>query len=145
MLNYWEILNYKKHLKNYLDIFPKEQIMILSFEELKKHPEKVFQKVFKFLEVEKNFTPNLHLKNPGKKQIVKPIHLVLQNPLLKKIFQNILPISMRDSLFEFLTNNFSKKIPTKQKNSENLSRILKQSNQGKEMLQKYQEIKKLFD
>ncbi|MFW5884971.1 MAG: sulfotransferase domain-containing protein [Patescibacteria group bacterium] len=145
LLNYWRLLNYRKHLNNYLNIFPQRQILLLSFEDFKKSPEKVFKKVFNFLEVDDDFNPDLRLKNPGKEQIAKPIHLALQNPFLKKIFQNILPISARDSIFEFLMNIFSQKIPTETKSSEKALQILNQSTQGKRILRKYKEIKKLFN
>ena len=48
---------YAKHLKHYLEYFPREQILILFQEDIEKDPMIFIQKVYEFLEINKDFTP----------------------------------------------------------------------------------------
>lgn len=43
---------YAKHLKNWLEVFPREQILILNYHDLENHPEKFVQRVFEFLNLQ---------------------------------------------------------------------------------------------
>ena len=54
---------YYKQLKKYYDVFPKEQIKIILFEDMIKNPGKITQEVFKFLNVDLSFTPNTSKKS----------------------------------------------------------------------------------
>jgi len=42
---------YYEQIKRYLDIFPRKNILILYFYDLKKNPEKVMERIFRFLGV----------------------------------------------------------------------------------------------
>ena len=53
---------YYKQLKKYYDVFPKEQIKIILFEDMIKNPGEVTQEVFKFLGVDSSFIPNTSKK-----------------------------------------------------------------------------------
>lgn len=54
---------YYKQLKRYFDIFPKEQILVLTLGEIKKSQKETIQKVYNFLGVDADFIP----PNLGKK------------------------------------------------------------------------------
>jgi len=55
---------YYKQVKNYLDLFPKENVFIILMEEIKNNPEKVIRELYKFLGVKENFIPkDLHKKS----------------------------------------------------------------------------------
>ena len=49
---------YYQRLKPYFDLFPKENILILLYEEIKKHPLESIQRIFRFLGVRENFIPS---------------------------------------------------------------------------------------
>jgi hypothetical protein len=53
---------YTEQLKRYYDLFPKENIKILLFEEVIKNPTKVSQEIFEFLNVDSNFVPETSQK-----------------------------------------------------------------------------------
>ena len=55
--NFVENSSYKKNLQRYLDIFPREQILILLSENLKKHAVQTLHKVYDFVSIQANFTP----------------------------------------------------------------------------------------
>jgi len=54
---------YENQIKIWFDIFPREQIHILSTEDMQKDPEKTLLKIFKFLKI-----PSYSLKNPQKQK-----------------------------------------------------------------------------
>ena len=58
--------NYYTMLKQYYDIFPSENILVLKFEDLKNNPEKQAQKLFNFIGVDGKFLPDFNKRhNPG--------------------------------------------------------------------------------
>lgn len=58
-----EFSSYYEQVKRYLDIFPKKNVKILFFEDLKKNPKKVVKEVCKFLGVYKNFKADTSKKH----------------------------------------------------------------------------------
>ena len=54
--------NYAEQLKGYFNLFPKENIKILLFEDLVKNPIKTTQEIFKFLNIDSSFIPNTSKK-----------------------------------------------------------------------------------
>lgn len=55
---------YCKHLLRYLNLFEKERILILFFDDLKNNPESVLKKSFDFLEIDSSFVPeNIYKKS----------------------------------------------------------------------------------
>ena len=57
---------YEEQIKLWFNIFPKEQIHILSTEDMHKDPEKELQRIFKFLEISE-----YQIKNPQKQKSAK--------------------------------------------------------------------------
>ena len=49
---------YYTQLKRYYDLFPKEQIKVILFEDIKKNPEKITKEVFEYLDVDPKFIPD---------------------------------------------------------------------------------------
>jgi hypothetical protein len=56
---------YYKQVKGYLDIFGKDHVLIILFEELADEPLGVLKKAFQFLEVDDTFVPQIKVHNPG--------------------------------------------------------------------------------
>ena len=54
-----ENANYYENLASFYKLFPSENILILFYDDLKSHPENFIQKVYSFLEVDKNFIPTM--------------------------------------------------------------------------------------
>jgi hypothetical protein len=51
---------YYKQLKPYFDLFPRENILVVFFEDLKKNPKEFIQKIYKFLGLkDQDFVPSL--------------------------------------------------------------------------------------
>ena len=56
---------YYKQVRRYLDIFGKDHVLIILFEELASEPLGVLKKTFQFLEVDDTFVPQIKVHNPG--------------------------------------------------------------------------------
>lgn len=50
---------YGKYLEKYLDIFPQEQVLIIKFKDIKNNPKTVIHRIYKFLNIDKLFSPNI--------------------------------------------------------------------------------------
>jgi hypothetical protein len=53
-----QIGRYHLHLSRYYDAFPREQIHVLLFDDLKRNPRKAVQQIYRFLEVDPSFVPD---------------------------------------------------------------------------------------
>ncbi|MGB2371815.1 MAG: sulfotransferase family protein [Flavobacteriales bacterium] len=60
---YLELGNYYSQIKRYQDIFGKEQLLVIFYEDFKTNTEKVMNRVFSFLEIEQQEI-DLSIKNP---------------------------------------------------------------------------------
>ncbi len=89
---------YYKYLKNYFDNFPKEQILVLFTEDIKKDPHSLISRMYDFLEVDSSFVPKIinHKVSPTAFKTTylgKFIHKALGQPLqiseLGKLTKNI--------------------------------------------------------
>ena len=54
---------YYKHLKRYFELFPKENILVLIYEDIEKDPLGFIQKIYQFLGVNREFIPQNAYKN----------------------------------------------------------------------------------
>jgi len=64
-----ETANYYQNLRPFYERFPKENILVVFFDDLKTQPEKFIQSIYQFLEIDEAFVPSvLHTKvNPQQK------------------------------------------------------------------------------
>jgi len=52
-----ELGSYAHHLKPYLDLFPKENFLVIQFEAIRRDPDRVRQRIYEFLNVDPTFRP----------------------------------------------------------------------------------------
>lgn len=62
-LQYDDILNFPKHINKMFALFDMENVKFIIYDDLKNNPLKVVQETFRFLNVNKNFVPELRKKN----------------------------------------------------------------------------------
>ena len=67
-IEFVEMSSYYMHIARYLEYFRKEQIMLIWFEDIRDHPERLLEDVYRFLGVDPTFRPKrMHEKsNPGR-------------------------------------------------------------------------------
>ena len=54
---------YYNQLKRYYDIFPKDNIKVIIYEDFKKNPLKVYKEISDFIGVNSSFDPNMNVKH----------------------------------------------------------------------------------
>jgi hypothetical protein len=79
-LFYREIVKYSEQVKRYIDIFGRENIHIIIFDDFKENVAREYKKVLRFLEVIENYQPQFKLINPNKKVRSKAFRNLLRNP-----------------------------------------------------------------
>lgn len=86
---------YFKNLQHYLDKFPRENILLLVYEDIEKDPVKFIQSIYKFLDVDPNFIPP-----SANKRINFNVDQRYHSLWLKKILSKLL--SSKSRLFQFI-------------------------------------------
>jgi len=88
---------YHNQIKNWFNIFSKDQIIILSTENLAKNPHKTLEEIFTFLDL-----PNEKIENLQHKKVEKYQEMNQDTrQILKKLFK-----SHNEKLFKFIEKNF---------------------------------------
>jgi len=102
-LLYSNIVRYHDYVKVYYDTFGKKNVKIILFDEFSKNTISVVQSTYEFLNVNKDYMPDINIEN--KRKIPKN-HLLksLMNPpyRIKNIFRQVLPFSLRRNFLEKL-------------------------------------------
>lgn len=105
-LYYSEMAKFSKHVKRYIDIFGREKVHIIAFDDFKKNTGRVYEETLRFLGVNVQFKPNFRIINPNKvlrsqtlqKILVKPPSIF--QPLGKAVSRNKM---VRDFIVKCLT------------------------------------------
>lgn len=113
---------YYRHLKRYFDLFPKNQILTLIYEDFKNNNLEVMRKIFEFLEVDSTFQPNFKVKHndlhpPSSPTLVK----FLYSPhFLRRNIKGLIPPKFRRPILTFFEKILGEKnpqIPVRLRNS----------------------------
>lgn len=95
---------YYKQLKPYFDLFPRENILILFFKEIKNNPKKVVHELYKFLGLKDiNYIPSLINR---RRSITGAYVIKIKFPLLNLLVFWLNSIIKKDSSLRKLTNKF---------------------------------------
>ena len=99
-----------RRIKNYIDIFGRQNVHIVLLDDLKNDCELEYKKITKFLEIDETFHPNFEIQNTNKKvkylflqKIIKMYGLAL-GEIRSRIWSNK-PIGIIDKLIKFNTIN----------------------------------------
>jgi sulfotransferase family protein len=126
---------YFEQVKRYIETFGRERIKIYLFEEFIKQPVTICQDVFRFLEVDDNFTPKMELHNEGRipKSIALQFRLRQELARRRKFIPHAWRIKLVKHLMERNVRRGSKPQPDKQL-MESLANRYRQNIQQLEML-----------
>lgn len=94
------ITRYADQLDRYLARFSRDQICLLTFEELRDRPQEVLNRVCDFLEIERvTFSQTDKVHNPSRNYAPHPLwSKLLRKRLLKRAITQLIPASSRDRL-----------------------------------------------
>jgi len=106
---YIQVSEYTRQIKNYLNIFSKENICIIDYEDFKKNTSDVVNRVYIFLGVDNSFQPCLRNKyntySMPKNLIIRYIYSFV---FLRKIIATILPKNLVAIIRQLLFRNKNK-------------------------------------
>ncbi len=91
---------YSKQIQRYYDLFEPHQIAIYLYEDLTKSPITLLQNIFRFLEVDDSFVPELNIR-PNKSGVPKNklLHQLLMKPNpVKSLLKPLFPAAMRQKI-----------------------------------------------
>ena len=93
VFNYSEIARYTEQIKRYVDLFGRDQIHFVIFDDLKADAETVFEGVLKFLGVSTTHNVSLAPRNKNRRFKNKRLHYLVNNPppVLRSVIKGLLP------------------------------------------------------
>ncbi|MBD3330887.1 sulfotransferase [Candidatus Peregrinibacteria bacterium] len=121
LLYYSEFIKYKNHIEKFTKIFPKNQIKLVLFDDIKSNTKKVYNDLLNFLEVDPKFTPDFTVKHGCKTERFQ----IPYKTTLKKIFTNYFPKSLNYLLAKILAKINTKYIKRPVMNKNLRSRLKK--------------------
>lgn len=105
---------YAEHLEKIYRSFPKKQVLILSFDDLKINPVEICKSIFRRMKIDDSFTPETSKRfNPTKRPHAKHLSklvtwLRFNNNPIKRVFKLILPPASFTQLGHWITDSISK-------------------------------------
>jgi hypothetical protein len=84
---YKERARYKEHIQRYVELFPREQIRLIVYEQFKKDNISAVKEVFGFLGVDDSFAVPILTVNPNKTVRFPALHFLIHSPGLKNFFR----------------------------------------------------------
>ncbi|MFN0019003.1 MAG: sulfotransferase family protein [Pirellulaceae bacterium] len=98
-LLYRRVASFAGQVRRYLDVFPREQIHIIDFDDFSRDTSRVYAEVLQFLGVDPSFRCEFEVRNPNKQVRSRFLHSFLNNPgQLAILLGRLIPQSLRRSL-----------------------------------------------
>ena len=108
---YEELVKFSEQIQRYFDVFGKENVHIIIFDDFKKDIHNIYRQTLTFLEVNPNFYPEFQVINPSKQVKIKWIRdFFINHPYLKDFFKPLIPKRFRTKLKKGITKLNTKTI-----------------------------------
>ncbi|WP_245926262.1 sulfotransferase family protein [Sulfoacidibacillus thermotolerans] len=97
---YKELGLYSSQIKRYFEVFPREQIKIILFEDFTAHTSEIMRDLYTFLAVDPSFTPDTSMRynESGVPKSRALFTFIAQPNALKELVKPFIPASMRERL-----------------------------------------------
>jgi len=95
---YLKTSRYSVHLKRYFNRFPKKNIEVLLFRDLKKSPDKLMNRVYKSLGVDSSFVPSTIGERFNQQTSPRIGAIARLTEILRDTFKNSIPLKLQSSL-----------------------------------------------
>ena len=91
---YFETVQYKEQIERYWQIFGKEKVHIILFDDFASNTRREYQKTLKFLKVDESFVPVIKKINANKTYVNYSLHRFFKNTpvVAKTIFRSVIPV-----------------------------------------------------
>ena len=113
MFFYREIAKYTDHVKRYLDIFGKDNVHIIIFDDLKKDVDQAYRGTLEFLDVDISFKPEFSMFNQNKRERNKKVQNFITRPphFIYLIATRIIPLAVREKMISMVLRLNSRREP----------------------------------
>jgi hypothetical protein len=102
LLFYSDFLKYAQHTKRYFNLFKRENIKIIIYEDFKNDNKKMYKETLQFLGLDQYFKPEIKQFNVSKTKAIFPgFQYILQSPYLQKIAIKMFPDGAYRKLVKF--------------------------------------------
>lgn len=101
-LFYREVAKYTTQVQRYLNIFGKEKVHIIIFDDFKNNTDGIYKETLRFLGVDENFQPNFRVINSNKRIRSKVLRELIQNPpqIVRGLVKILIPHQVRHKIRE---------------------------------------------
>jgi hypothetical protein len=79
-LFYREVGKYTDQVQRYLDVFGRERVKVIVYDDFKSDTARIYGEACEFLEVDSGFRPDIRIVNPNKRVRSKAVRALLDNP-----------------------------------------------------------------
>jgi hypothetical protein len=102
----WTQSPYFEDLSRFYRRFPREQILLILFDEFSTDPAATVRRVFAFLGVDPGFAPDVSkVVNPGGLPRSRLLHLVLNNRTARRVGRHVVPMPVQNRLERLKNDN----------------------------------------
>jgi hypothetical protein len=97
---YRDVADFFPQVKRYLDVFGRDRVKIILFEDFKKHTREIYTDTLNFLEIDPNFTPDFKIVNANKRVRSSKLMSIIRHPphIIQKMLRRLLPSEFKDRL-----------------------------------------------
>ena len=92
LLRYREMGHYARYLRHYLEVFGRERVLVLFYEDLRDHPERLWRQCCDFLGIQAIPAPTAHRQNRSGMPRSRLLHKVLRAEGFKRAIKALLPL-----------------------------------------------------
>lgn len=93
---YWEIARYADQLQRFFDVFGREKVHVIIFDDLKRDTPGVYADTLRFLGVRSDVKPELEVVNPNKR--LRSTLIAHPPSLVRRVARSLMPKAMRRGL-----------------------------------------------
>jgi len=107
LVGYRQFTNYAEQVKRYLDVFGRERVHIIIFDDLKGNPALVYQDILRFLNVDPNFLPEFVIRGANERVRSERLQRFLVYPprTLRLLGAVLVPARLRPRVKRMLVNS----------------------------------------
>lgn len=124
-LLYRETARYARQVARYFEVFGRENVHVIVFDDLKENPAEVYAETLRFLGVDPRFRPEFRVINPNKQVRNKSIQRLSQRPRegTRRVVRVLIPAPLRHSLMHVLNRYNTRYVPSRPVDSEVKERL----------------------
>ncbi|BBO19070.1 ABC-type transporter Mla [Candidatus Brocadia pituitae] len=108
-----EVVKFTEQVTRYFDIFGRDHVHVIIYDDLRKDTAKVYRETLRFLDVDVSFQPDFKVINPNKRVRTRTLQHVLKTPpsLVHTIGKLLIPQSCRNLLLNGLKKLNTQYVP----------------------------------